>query len=231
MRRFFAMLECAVNNIATNGYSGQFAVKPKPDLQLNEPLNSSSSVFKKDETVYKFYDLRRLDPQIEVMEMIENGYFPMERHYLTEDQMSYAYYTSDYIKPKEKNKLTLKDFEPIMLALDQLHDKFYVDSDIQAANILFPEDSEAEAKLIDFDLADRENTAYPDGYNSIEERHEDARAGKPRSRFHDQYSIAYIIKQQKFFSDFTAEQKSTLLTVISGEHTGTLRDIYSQLCT
>lgn len=225
MTCFFATLECAVKNIATNDYSGRFAVKPKPDLQLNKPLNLSSSVFQKDETVYKFYDLRRLNPHIEVMEMIEYGYFPMKQHYLTKDQVSYAYYTSDYIKSKEKNKLTLKDFELIMLALDQLHDKGYVHSDIRAANILFPEDGEAKAKLINFDLANREHTAYPDGYNSIEERHEDARAGKPRLRFHDQYSIAYIIKQQRFFSDFAVEQKSKLLTVISGEHKGTLREI------
>lgn len=73
MTCFFATLECAVKNIATNDYSGRFAVKPKPDLQLNKPLNSSSSVFQKGETVDKFYDLRRLNPHIEVMEMIENG--------------------------------------------------------------------------------------------------------------------------------------------------------------
>lgn len=48
------------------------------------------------------------------------------------------------------------------------------------------------------------------GYNNLSERHPDAKPIAPRLTIHNWYSIAHIIKSQKFYSDFTERQKGFL---------------------
>lgn len=91
-----------------------------------------------------------------------------------------------------------------MKALDLLHAKGYVHSDVWTANLLFPVDSKEEAKLVDFDLTSVENESYPEGYNEINECHPTAIANWPRLI---RYSIVSIIEKQSFYSRFSSTQK------------------------
>lgn len=64
--------------------------------------------------------------------------------------------------------------------MDKLHVLDYVHSDVRIENIVFPEN--AEAKLIDFDLAGKVDEKYPLRYNkSVEFWHSEAS--------YDRYSI------------------------------------------
>ena len=206
MKCFFRTLKCAVGKIACNKYSGIFTVQSKEGLHL-KASSPSCLVFFLHQVVYKLYNLNQLTPRIDVMNKISQNYFEMTEHKLSEDGMI-VYYTSRCIKQKKKDELKLDDFRPILYALDQLHENNYVHSDVQVANILFPCDG--DAKLIDFDLAGKVNTAYPVGYNNLSERHPDAKPNVPRLTIHDRYSIAHIIKNQKIYSDFTERQKGIL---------------------
>ena len=67
---------------------------------------------------------------------------------------------------------------PIMHALDKLHKKGYVHSDVRLQNMVFPRDG--EAKLIDFDLTDNVGVPYPPNYNkSLEECHPSPKRNYP----------------------------------------------------
>ena len=84
---------------------------------------------------------------------------------------SYDYLASkEYCPPNQK----LKYFKDIAIAIDHLHAKGIVHSDVRLRNMLFLEDG--RGKLIDFDLACQENTPYPDNYNEcFVERHPEAK--------------------------------------------------------
>jgi len=129
-------------------------------------------------------------------------YFPLQMFQLSNDEG----HRSNYVKQKQTSRLQLEDFEPILAALDTLHNKGFVHSDVRAANLLFPENG--VAKLIDFDLTELENTPYPLGYNAIHERHTSAKENMPRLKLHDRFSIAFIIQKQPFYSTCTNAQKN-----------------------
>jgi len=97
------------------------------------------------------------------MNKISEDYFLLEMLYLSKDKYIRGH-KSHYIEQKQKSRLQLQDFKPILIALDALHSKDYVHSDVRAANLLFPENDKVEAKLIDFDLAGYKGTHYPLGY-------------------------------------------------------------------
>ena len=69
-----------------------------------------------------------------------------------------------------------------------------VHSDIRCSNVLFAEDGRS-AFLIDFDLAAKENTPYPQDFNHVDinEHHKNAKAGYPRKKIHDQFSLKQVI--------------------------------------
>ena len=43
--------------------------------------------------------------------------------------------------------------------------------------------------LIDFDLMDKVDTVYPDGFNRVSEHHPDTVPGKPRKIKHDRHGL------------------------------------------
>jgi len=98
------------------------------------------------------------------------------------------------------------DFKPIAETLDKLHHKGYVHSDIWMENLLFPKE---DAKIIDFDLVNKNGGQYPDEYNSsVHDCHKEAKKGSPR---HDCYSFIYILQRKTQVEDDTLQQK--LLTL------------------
>ena len=211
MNCFFSALKYAVQCITDTDYNSRFVVEPAEGLKLELSLNSSNRVFLSSEKVYKLYDENLLKPNIEMMEIIACGYFPMEKVPLSADK-TLTYYRSSFIKQKEHRCLQLDDFKPIMEALDKLHTAKYVHSDVRIANLIFPFDDE-EAKLIDFDLADKIDTPYPQYYNKIHERHPEATIGAHRKIVHDHYSIIQIIERLPFYCNLTTEQKQKLEAV------------------
>lgn len=114
----------------------------------------------------------------------------------------------NFIPQKDVKSVRLIDFKPILEALDKLHVLDYVHSDVRIENIVFPEN--AEAKLIDFDLAGKVDEKYPLGYNkSVEFRHSEAQPDYPRKISHDRYSIINIIKQ--FVTQFATQDEQLAL--------------------
>jgi len=95
---------------------------------------------------------------------------------------------------------------PIMEALDQLHYKCLVHSDVRNENLVYSEDS----KLIYFDLCDYVDVPYPETYNcsGIDACHPFAVSEEPRKIIHDQYAILYVIKESDLI--FTAYQLKDL---------------------
>ena len=59
----------------------------------------------------------------------------------------------------------VSQFIPILEQLDIIHTQEYLHSDIQEVNIVFSDDDDRKAWIIDFDLVERENTPYPDNFN------------------------------------------------------------------
>ena len=199
MNHFFSALKYAVERIAAIEYKQAFVVEPKEGIQLQYALNQSKSVFRRDGKVYKLYNENVLAPKIEVMNIIQHDYIPMEKGTLSRDKVL----TSDFIAQRERNDLQLTDFQPIIKALQKLHDTEYVHSDVRLVNLLFPKDD--EAKLIDFDLADKVGTLYPAGYNNVRYRHPDATERKPRHVDHDRYSVICIVNDLPFYVDISTK--------------------------
>ena len=48
--------------------------------------------------------------------------------------------------------------------------------------------------LIDFDLMDKIDSQYLDGFNRINERHPDAAPGKPRKIIHNRHGLIYEVR-------------------------------------
>ena len=216
MNHFFSALKYAVKRITSINYREAFVVEPKEGIQLRFALNQSKSVFLRCGEVYKLYNENVFTPKIEVMNIIEHDYIPMQKVTLSRDEVL-TYYKSEFIAQKEQKNLQLTDFQPIIKALQKLHDAGYVHSDVRLVNLLFPLDD--EAKLIDFDLADKVGTLYPDGYNNVLYRHPDAMQGKPRHVNHDRYSLICIIKDLPFYDGLTSQQKHMLQNFEMEQHT------------
>jgi len=53
-------------------------------------------------------------------------YFPLQMFQLSNDEG----HRSNYVKQKQTSRLQLEDFEPILAALDTLHNKGFVHSDV-----------------------------------------------------------------------------------------------------
>ncbi len=109
--------------------------------------------------------------------------------FTTVQYMKYKYIEADSI-----NHPSNKQIAEVAKILAVLHELGYVHSDIREDNIIFATDG--RAYIIDFDLADREDTNYPPGFNqhSIFERHPAAVRNKPRKKEHDVYSLKKVIQ-------------------------------------
>ena len=100
-------------------------------------------------------------------------------------------------------------FRKLFHDLEKLHDKGYVHSDIRKENLVFGE-KEDEAWMIDFDLADKEDTRYPATYNGkLSCHHPLARPLAQREREHDTHSLEYVLHST--FSSVKVVNMYTLL--------------------
>ena len=65
--------------------------------------------------------------------------------------------------------------------------------------------------LIDFDLMDKVNTRYPDGFNNrIYERHPDAVPGKPRKVIHDRHGLIRVMELEDFYNKLSTELRTQM---------------------
>ena len=195
---FFCKMRLGVKTLQPDMFGNKpFAIMPKRNLTFGEEENLSQyRVFKHNDRVYKLYDGSMFgSPNVEIIRNLGDNYLgKVELEKITKDGriklLSY-----DYQWVKNDSAVTLECYQPIIDALDTLHSKAIVHSDVRPQNMLFL--CNGDAKLIDFDLADEVDTIYPTDYNSnLDYRHEDAKRGERRQVDHDRYSLLYILETQ-----------------------------------
>jgi len=191
--KFFHALKFAVNEVIKIPQS-RFQVEPFRGIQLKEVLKSPN-VYKHNGLVYKFIDTYKgIKANNDLVEQVLGGDYllGMKAEELLPSRLRYQLLTYQHILAAvNKTMYCLKDFRPVAVALQKLHNALHVHSDVRMANIVFTEDG--NTKLIDFDLTDKINTEYPRGYNNFPERHPDAKELHPRLIVHDRYSLIYLI--------------------------------------
>ena len=205
LQKYFCMLYAAVHHVIVDGIQySKPCVSPTRSLCLAAPLTTSPfRVFVVDGYVYKLYDTTSDIPNFELVEKI----LPEAKAsliYLSEDKrfqmLKYTYLKGDH-KMRKKSQ-----YAHILQQLHKIHEIGYVHSDIRDINIVFSKCSD-EAWIIDFDIAGTEGSIYPDNYNHSEifERHDSARAGKPRKKVHDRYALSVLMKKDKLQADFITQ--------------------------
>ena len=211
---FFTIMRLGVNTLQRDMFGNKpFAIMPKRNLTFEDEENlSQQRVFKHNDSgnirVYKLYDGWRFgSPNVEIIRTLGDDYLgKVELEKITIDGhiklLSY-----DYQRVESGKEKILECYQPIIEALDMLHSKAIVHSDVRLRNMLFLCDG--DAKLIDFDLADKVDTTYPDNYHSnFEYRHKDAKPGEKRKIDHDRYSLLCIID---ILAYLTPEQKRKIV--------------------
>ena len=199
---FFCKMRLGVKTLQPDMFGNKpFAIMPKRDLTFGDKENlSQQRVFKHYDRdnirVYKLYDDKMFgSPNVEIMKNLGDNYLgKVELEKIAKDGriklLSY-----DYQWVKKDSAVMLECYQPIIKALDMLHSKAIVHSDVRLRNMLFL--NNGDAKLIDFDLADKVDTTYPTNYNSnVEYRHEDAKPGERRKIDHDRYSLLCILGEE-----------------------------------
>ena len=209
-------MRLGVNDLQPNMFDKKhYAIMQTPKLTFkDEEKLSQNHVFKHNMRVYKLYDSKTFgSPNLELIKILGDDYLGiMEEEDLTEDGRI-RMFSYDYHLVNENRQLTLKCFKPIIEALDKLHSKGIVHSDVRPQNMLFLENG--DAKIIDFDLTNYVDTNYPTNYNgNFAYRHEGATAGKPRKFVHDRYSLFCILKMKVLL---TREQKKHISTLKTNE--------------
>ena len=211
---FFTIMRLGVNTLQRDMFGNKpFAIMPKRNLTFEDEENlSQQRVFKHNDSgnmrVYKLYDGWRFgSPNVEIIRTLGDDYLgKMELEKITIDGhiklLSY-----DYQRVESGKEKILECYQPIIEALDMLHSKAIVHSDVRLRNMLFLCDG--DAKLIDFDLADKVDTTYPDNYHSnFEYRHKNAKPGEKRKIDHDRYSLLCILDTLAYR---TPEQKRKIV--------------------
>ena len=220
LAHFFAIMRRGVTSLEPRLFSNnpinpiEFKLIHGLTLSVKKKLNHR--VFHiSDDRVYKMYEgtlygkpnkkliVERLGadylPHMDVTSLTDDNYFQM---------FSYDYLASkEYCPPKEKPKY----FRDIAIAIDRLNAKGIVHSDIRLRNMLFLKDG--RGKLIDFDLACKEDISYPDNYNDdFVVRHPDAKWNNPRKICHDKFSFLMVLITEglidKYFLNWTGELQS-----------------------
>lgn len=189
-----------------------FEVEPKQGLILTRPMNSSQRIYlcgNKPTVVCKLYDATFVSDKEDVVRNLNIDSLHCTKTTLSNDKRFYML-EYNYVREKDKHFRTLNDYKAIMETLDKLHDNGYVHSDVRELNLLFPFHNTITAKLIDFDLMDLIGTRYPKGYNHLEERHAEAKAGNGRKTLHDRYSLVHILQKEDFYHELSSSQKKIL---------------------
>jgi len=121
--------------------------------------------------------------------------FVVEKMHYTEDDYpcSISMVKYKYLKGNDKPK-SVRNFVPVLFALQKIHDKGYVHGDIWLCNL----DNGENSYIIDFDMASKESddNVYCEGYSDrqiIGERHCNAFENQKMERKHDRYSLAYLM--------------------------------------
>jgi len=195
-QKFFALVYGAVTSLAKRPIFNdhnfiQILPPPNPAFELLFP--GVWRVFIANGVVYKLFDQndKSISPNLEVITCIANDYLPdVELVDLSRDQrfqcLRYKYLEGSHI-PKSYHQLLT-----IMRALKKLHNSDYVHSDIRKQNLIFGVEDD-EAWIIDFDLAGKVGSRYPESYNylNIPERHNPAR---DRAVAHDVQAIKKVFE-------------------------------------
>lgn len=200
----FAAIRFLLNNPIVATVSEQNMEIPIPfkddaDQYVPLHLHSNCRIFRCSTKVFKLYDklMEVFDHNFEVVKAVE-GLPELDIEWLTADErislISYKYIEGDHVPH------SVDQFINIMSTLHQLHTLGYVHGDVRPANLVF---TESEGYLIDYDLARKEGTPYPESYQRIESyRRIDAVATRKMKKIHDRFSLAKVISN--FFPESTA---------------------------
>ena len=152
-------------------------------------------MFLKENYVYQLFDTEEDFINISLVEKLLDD---VEVQSLSKDQR-FMYIRYKYVKGSHEMKHYAQVI-PILQQLIELHAEGIVHSDVRTTNIVFSDDGRT-ATLIDFDLAAKEGTLYPETYNAfLPERHDSAQGMLTRKREHDCHSLSVILAQTRFFS-------------------------------
>lgn len=144
-------------------------------------------VFKEGGTVCKYFDTTMLyKPNVDIIKKSSNLKNIKLQNITTDGRivmLSYDYVSGNHCPT---------NFIGILKTLKILHDENIVHGDIRLCNLVF---TATEGFLIDFDLARTEGCNYPVGYKFYKnQRHNEARSSRPMKKFHDRFSLSYIMK-------------------------------------
>ena len=201
MKKLFIALRAGIKYLLKCPISySDSTICPRIDLSFgNKSILSRCGnyrAFRSENFVYKLFDTESGEkPNAELLK--STGYFED----VTVTQLSsdgrFLCLTYKYIEGKVGSyNASPQKFAAVAKTLKVLHDKGYVHSDVRDANVVFGNEQDA-GYLVDFDLADKEGTRYPDSYNSasIAERHPTAWRGNPRRYIHDIHALQKLIKK------------------------------------
>lgn len=168
----------------------------------------SRRVFQEENTIYKFFDHRKLQVPdnhavVQDLKLLPDFTF----QYMTLDKR-FSMVTYTFIEGTH-TPTNSKEFEGIFKQLHVIHENRLVHGDLRIENVVF---NDKLSYLIDFDFMAAEDMPYPIRYNdSLPYRHADAQELEPMRISHDRFSLAAMLLD--FFPDqtYVAEQvKNTI---------------------
>lgn len=201
LAQFFAIMKKGVVSLNPVSFpNNPITFTPLLGLSLNVVREINPRVFVADDRIWKFYkgDLSGAPNKQLIEHCLGDGYLPdMEVQSLADDDslqmFSYRFIVSiEYTDRIDQ----LKCFRDIAKAIDDLHEKDIVHSDVRFQNMIFTKD--CKGILIDFDLSGEVDVPYPDNYNdNLEERHPEAKCKQPRKKCHDNYSFLVTLHNNR----------------------------------
>lgn len=166
-------------------------LRPLNDLSKVDP--NRIAVFQKGDRVLKYYDSEAIEwnfrkPNVEILKSCTKLTNVKLDDITTDHRIQCLSY--DFVDGNHQ-PTSVKQFVGILETLHMLHEKNIVHSDVRLANMIFHADN---SHLIDFDLADKENTDYPRGYTKLVERLKETVQFSKRKKLHDRHSVKYVIE-------------------------------------
>ena len=196
-KELLCSLFCGIHFLIKSYYCNRSPMeKPLPLYGRNlVPLtnkdNCRSYLEESSQTVFKFfYQPSGSKPQTNIELLRSLDIFAAEKLDLEEVTSNCHMLKYGYIKGVHKpNKL--HQFSGAVHDLSKLHTAGFVHGDIRLQNIVFQKDT---SHLIDYDLASKEGSRYPVGYNhSLDGRHVNAMANYEMFRTHDRHSMLFFM--------------------------------------
>lgn len=221
MKKLFVSLHAGINYLVHHpiSYTDVAVIEPKMDLQFTvlESLwwrkRESYKIFHHEGYVYKLFDTHScMKSNRKVLDMVD--YFEdLSLENLSNDGrfqcLRYKFIHGDDIQ-----KYTREMFLSVAETLKILHSNGLVHSDVRLSNMVF-DSGKNIGYLIDFDLTDKVGSLYPEGYNSIKERHGGARANKGRKFEHDTFSLCVVISRLLNITINDTENLEEVIQVLS----------------